>query len=81
MLQQSNDNTVVDWAKDALLGLGKGAPFSLFLTEKHFARVASALGKAKNDLCHLSSVMKMEYRMAIRSSLRDDFLEGVRQSW
>ncbi|KAK9098871.1 hypothetical protein Syun_025916 [Stephania yunnanensis] len=79
---------VVDRAKDALLGLGKGTPFSLFLTEKHFARVASALGKAKNDLCHvsssflihakLSSVMKMEYRKAIRSSLRDDFLEGVR---
>ncbi|KAH7854328.1 hypothetical protein Vadar_012608 [Vaccinium darrowii] len=71
--QLSTDATVAEWAKEALTGLGKGAPFSLSLTKEHFSRVAYARANNDNTLSSLSGVMK-----TLGSSLRNNFAEGVR---
>ncbi|XP_009402904.2 3-hydroxyisobutyryl-CoA hydrolase-like protein 3, mitochondrial [Musa acuminata AAA Group] len=76
--QMSTDSTVAEWASDALSGLGKGAPFSLCITQKHFSKVALAHENNEHHLSKLSGVMKAEFRIALRSSVRDDFAEGVR---
>jgi hypothetical protein len=40
---------VASWAKGALAGLAKGAPFSLCITKHHFAAVVAAGANADND--------------------------------
>ena len=45
---------MAEWAKEALTGLGKGAPFSLCLTQQYFSRVASARGENDNVLSNVS---------------------------
>ncbi|KAG8075393.1 hypothetical protein GUJ93_ZPchr0006g45059 [Zizania palustris] len=42
------------------------------------AAVASAYGNNEHYLSKLGGVMKVEYRIALRSSVRNDFIEGVR---
>ncbi|CAI7893164.1 unnamed protein product [Closterium sp. NIES-53] len=85
--EKSADTTVSQWAKDSLQAMAVGAPFSLAITLKHFhalsARAADAAATAPNQaeaekLLPIEDVMRIEYRMALRTSVRPDFLEGVR---
>ncbi|XP_021764486.1 3-hydroxyisobutyryl-CoA hydrolase-like protein 4, mitochondrial isoform X2 [Chenopodium quinoa] len=76
--QQSSDDLVAGWAKEALEGLGRGAPFSLCLTHRCYAKVASAIRSNDVHLSNLRGVMKLEYRIVIRTSPRKDAVEGVR---
>ncbi|XP_024545340.1 3-hydroxyisobutyryl-CoA hydrolase-like protein 3, mitochondrial isoform X3 [Selaginella moellendorffii] len=70
--QHSSDAKVAGWAKAALAGIQKAAPFSLEATHKHFSSVVL------NPSAQIEDVMKAEYRMALRIAVRDDFFEGVR---
>ncbi|CAI5980038.1 unnamed protein product [Closterium sp. NIES-64] len=85
--EKSADSTVSQWAKDSLQAMAAGAPFSLAITLKHFhalsARAADAAATAPNQAeaekqLPIEDVMRTEYRMALRTSVRPDFLEGVR---
>jgi len=77
--QASDDSAVAGWAKGALAGLAKGAPFSLCVTKHHFAAVAASTNAdQKDDLSQIEGVMKIEFRLGIRTSTRPDFIEGVR---
>lgn len=42
--------TVAEWAKGALAGISKGAPFSLSVTKHHYAAVAAAANSPENEL-------------------------------
>eukprot|EP00897_Mesotaenium_endlicherianum_P001627 jgi/Mesen1/1492/ME000132S00433 len=77
----SSKPAVADWAKAALQGISKGAPFSLALTLRHFSSVAAAAAAGSGisqELAEIEGVMKREYRIALRSAARGDFVEGVR---
>ncbi|XP_074273854.1 3-hydroxyisobutyryl-CoA hydrolase-like protein 3, mitochondrial isoform X2 [Silene latifolia] len=76
--EENSDIMVAGWAKETSEALAKGAPFSLCLTHKYFAKVASGCRSNDSDMSKLSGVMKLEYRIALRSSRRNDFTEGVR---
>ncbi|KAH9605329.1 hypothetical protein KSS87_020532 [Heliosperma pusillum] len=76
--EENSDIIVAEWAKETSQALAKAAPFSLCLTHKYFAKVALGCRSNDSDVSKLSEVMKLEYRIALRSSRRNDFTEGVR---
>ncbi|BBN09432.1 3-hydroxyisobutyryl-CoA hydrolase [Marchantia polymorpha subsp. ruderalis] len=76
--EQSEDPAVAEWAKGALEGIKKAAPLSLAVTQRHFADVAAAASDTKNPLSQIEGVMRKEYSLGTKTSMRPDFLEGVR---
>lgn len=76
--ETSSDAAVAEWARGALSGLAKGAPHSLCITQQHFQSVSAAASNIENELGMIEGVMKAEYRLALRTSIREDFVEGVR---
>ncbi|CAM6087045.1 unnamed protein product [Calypogeia fissa] len=76
--EQSSDPGVAEWAKGALEGLRNGAPFSLCVTQMHYAQVAAAASVPSDPLAKVEGVMRTEYILGVKTSTRNDFLEGVR---
>ncbi|KAL2630995.1 hypothetical protein R1flu_015681 [Riccia fluitans] len=76
--QESDDSAVAEWAKGALEGLKKGAPLSLCVTQRHFADIATAVSNVDHPLAKIEGVMRKEYSLGTKTSMRPDFLEGVR---
>lgn len=74
----SSESGVGEWATTALSGIAKGAPHSLWITQRHFSSVSAAALNVENELQTIDGVMKAEYCLALRTALRDDFIEGVR---
>ncbi|KAL3688898.1 hypothetical protein R1sor_015207 [Riccia sorocarpa] len=76
--QESEDAAVAEWAKGALEGLKKGAPLSLCVTQRHFAEIAVAAVNGDHPLSKIEGVMRKEFSLGTKTSMRADFLEGVR---
>ncbi|GAQ82028.1 3-hydroxyisobutyryl-CoA hydrolase-like protein 3 [Klebsormidium nitens] len=76
--ESSGDSKEAEWAAEALAGLRRGGPVSLAVTQKHFDAVAADAARGTGELSTIEGVMRVEYRLALRTSRRPDFVEGVR---